>query len=73
MARFYLWLKVKHINQILFITDIEEAQRVKKEMETGKRKIDCDLEKAMIKDIKRHSDKIQKKRAFKNLNKKIQA
>jgi hypothetical protein len=33
------------------LTDIEEATHVKKEMESGKRKINTDLEVTMMKDI----------------------
>lgn len=50
-ARFYLWLKKKHVNEIAFINDIEEGQRIKKSMEKGFRNIRNDLEKTMISDI----------------------
>lgn len=59
LAIFYIWLKKNYINQILFITDIEEAQRVKKEMEKGKRKIYCDLELEMQKDINMHLSRLE--------------
>lgn len=47
-----MWLKNKKINQILYINEIEEASKVKKEMQSGKRKVMCDLEYEMLKDIR---------------------
>lgn len=47
----YLKLKTKHVNQIVFINDVGEAASVKEHMASGKRKINCDLEKVMMKDI----------------------
>ena len=39
------------MNQIAFIGDLEEASKVKKNMEKGYRAVRCDLEKTMIEDI----------------------
>ena len=50
-ARFYLNLKTNKINPVIFITDVEEAAQVKKDMEGGKNRILCDLEVTMMKDI----------------------
>jgi hypothetical protein len=50
-ARFYMWLKKEHVNQIAFINDIDEGQRIKKLMEKGYRGIRNDLESCMLNDI----------------------
>jgi len=52
MVSLYLNLKCERVNQILFINDVEEASIVKHDMESGKRRIFCDLEHVMLKDIK---------------------
>jgi hypothetical protein len=46
-----MWLKGKKINQVCFMTDIEEVAKTKKEMEKGKKKIFNELEKTMLRDI----------------------
>ena len=50
-GRYYYDLKSKKINQIAFMTDVEELQITKKHMEEGKRKIPNQLEKIMMRDI----------------------
>ena len=66
-ASFYLNLKKKHVNQITFIDDLEEAQHVRQDMEKGKRRIHSDLEKAMMKDIDLHF-LLKKKKTLKSFN-----
>ena len=36
----------------MYLNEIEDAQRVKKDMQSGKRKVLCDLEQEMLKDIR---------------------
>lgn len=53
-ARIYIYINKKFVNQVAFMTDIKELQNIKQEMESGHRRMFCDLEKAMIKDIKNY-------------------
>lgn len=50
-ARWYFWLKKEHVNQIAFLSDLDEASRIKKNMEKGYRQLRSDLEKCMHADI----------------------
>jgi hypothetical protein len=50
-AKFYIFLKKYLVNNIAFINDVEEGQKVKSQMEKGYRTIRNDLEKAMMSDI----------------------
>jgi hypothetical protein len=52
-GKWYLRLNKTHVNPIVFINDIEEAQRVKETMSQGKRKINSDLERVMMQDIEK--------------------
>lgn len=63
----YLRLHKQHVNPIVFINDIEEAQRIKDSTGQGKRKIDCDLERVMMKDI----DRFYQMRRNNTLDKKV--
>lgn len=66
-GRWYLRLHKEHVNPIVFINDIETAQRIKELTSSGKRKIDCDLERIMMKDI----DRFYQMRKNNTLEKKI--
>lgn len=50
-GNWYLCLKKKYVNQIVFLNNIEDAKNVKQLMSQGKRKIESDLEKVMKADI----------------------
>lgn len=50
-GNFYLRLKKKYVDQIVFLNDIESCKNVKQIMGQGKRKIESDLEKEMKADI----------------------
>lgn len=49
--RFYIWLKQTFINQVALKTDLAELQKIKKDMEEGKRNILTDVERILLKDI----------------------
>lgn len=35
LARFYIYIKKNHVNQILFVTELDEATTLRKSMESG--------------------------------------
>lgn len=66
-GRWYLGIHKRHVNPILFIGNVEEAQRVKEVMAQGKRKVECDLERTMMQDV----DRFFQMRANNTIEKKV--
>jgi hypothetical protein len=57
MARWYLSINKKYVNQVLFIQSVNEATKVKNQGSKGIIKTSCDLQNIMKKEINLFVDK----------------
>jgi hypothetical protein len=58
LAKLYLWINKKFVNQAIFIESINEATKVKSEAMKGIRRTNCDLKSIMKKEINLQVDKL---------------